>query len=131
MLSIVSAVVLAVHGAIHLIGFVVPWQLGTVEGFQYRTTVLAGLIDVGPAGIRAVGAVWLIVAVGFVVAGFGVWRGEPWAVGLAVVLALGSLVLCVFGLPDSSAGILVNVGILAAAVYVLMTGPGPSLFVSK
>ncbi len=29
MLQIVAALALAVHGAIHLIGFVVPWQLAT------------------------------------------------------------------------------------------------------
>ncbi len=131
MLSIVAAVVLVVHGAIHLIGFVVPWQLAAVEGFQYRTSVLAGLVDVGPVGIRAVGAVWLIVAAGFVLAGFGVWRGEPWAYGLSAALALGSLVLCVVGLPETAAGIVVNVGILAMAAYVAVAGlPGAS-FASK
>lgn len=131
MLSVVAAVVLAVHGAIHLIGFVVSWQLGVVQGFGYRTTVLAGLIDVGPVGIRGVGAVWLLVAVGFVLAGFAIWRGEPWAVGLSAALAFGSLTLCVLGLPDSAAGIVVNVAILAVAAYVLMIGTGAMPFVSR
>ncbi len=129
--SIVAAVVLAVHGAIHLIGFFVPWQLATVEGFPYRTTLLAGLVDVGPAGIRAVGALWLLVAAGFVLAGFGVWRGEPWAVGVAAGLALGSLVLCVFGLPDAAAGIVVNVAILAAAAFLLVIDTGTTSLTSK
>ncbi len=75
MLSIIAAIVLAAHGAIHVIGFVVPWQLASVDGFPYRTTVLAGLIDVGPVGIRAIGAAWLLIAAGFVLAGVAVWRG--------------------------------------------------------
>lgn len=38
-----AAVVVAAHGVIHLIGFVVPWRLADVEGSPYRTTVLAGV----------------------------------------------------------------------------------------
>jgi hypothetical protein len=30
---------IAAHGLIHLIGFVVPWQLAAVAGFPYRTTL--------------------------------------------------------------------------------------------
>ena len=122
MLSLVAAVVLAIHGLIHLIGFVVPWQLATVDGFPYRTTLLAGALDVGGAGARAVGGLWLVCAVGFVVAGFAIWRGEPWAIPLAVGLALASLVLCVLGLPESAVGIAVNVAILVVVACLVLTG---------
>jgi hypothetical protein len=122
MLTIVAAVVLAIHGLIHLIGFVVPWQLATVDGFRFRTTLLAGLLDVGGAGARAVGALWLVCAVGFVVAAFALWRGEPWAMPLIVGLALASFVLCVLGLPESAVGVVVNVAIVTIAAYFILTG---------
>ncbi|HEY4753596.1 MAG TPA: hypothetical protein VIH37_09935, partial [Candidatus Limnocylindrales bacterium] len=65
MLPFLAAAVLAVHGLIHLIGFVVPWGLAQVDGFTARTSVLAGAISVGDAGARLVGVAWLLVAVGF------------------------------------------------------------------
>jgi hypothetical protein len=65
--------------------------------YLYRMTLLAGLLDVGGVGARSVGALWLVCAVGFVVAGVALWRAEPWAMPLVVGLALGSLVLCVLG----------------------------------
>jgi hypothetical protein len=42
MIRILSAVVLALHGVIHVIGFMSPWRIATLEGFAYRTTVLNG-----------------------------------------------------------------------------------------
>lgn len=122
MLSIAGAVVLAVHGLIHLIGFVVPWQLATVEGFPYRTTLLAGFLDVGVIGARAVGGLWLACGVGFVVAGIAEWRREPWAMSFIIGLALASLALCVLGLPESAFGIAVNIAILAVVGYLALGG---------
>jgi hypothetical protein len=114
------AAVVAIHGLIHLIGFVVPWHLATMEGFAYRITALGGAIALGDAGARAVGVVWLACAVGFVIAGIGIWRGASWAVPLTVALAVVSIVVCVLGLPETSAGIAANaliLGILGFAAY--------------
>jgi hypothetical protein len=47
----VAAVVLALHGVIHLIGFVSPWRIISLEGFAYRTTVLSGAQDIGDVGV--------------------------------------------------------------------------------
>jgi hypothetical protein len=91
--------------------------------YLYRMTLLAGLLDVGGVGARSVGALWLVCAVGFVVAGVALWRAEPWAMPLVVGLALGSLVLCVLGLPESAVGVVVNIGIVAIAGYLILTGP--------
>jgi hypothetical protein len=53
MIRRMAAVVVALHGAIHLIGFVPPWQVASLEGFAYRTTVLGGALDIGNVGARA------------------------------------------------------------------------------
>ena len=114
----IAAVLLAVHGLIHLIGFVVPWGITQVEGFPYRTSALAGAIVLGEPGARLVGVVWLVLAVGFVVAGVATWRRAAWAAPLAAVLATGSIVVCVLGLPEAVFGIVVNVAILAVLGWV-------------
>lgn len=109
--------VMAAHGVVHLIGFVVPWRLADVEGSPYRTTVLAGAADLGDAGARLVGIVWLACALGFVVAAVGIARRTPWAAPLSAALAALSLVVCVLGLPGTAAGIAVNLAILAGVAW--------------
>ena len=67
--------------------------------------------------------VWLVLAVGFVVAGVAAWRREAWAAPLTAVLAIGSIVVCALGLPEAAFGIVVNVAILGALGWVAV-GPG-------
>jgi hypothetical protein len=114
----IAAVVLALHGVIHLIGFVSPWRIASVEGFAYQTTVLGGAQDVGDVGVRLIGLVWLGLTFGFLAAGYAVWRRKPWAVGLTGVFAIVSLIVCVAGLPETAAGAAIDVLILATVSYV-------------
>jgi predicted cation transporter len=118
MTRMLAAGLLAVHGLIHLIGFVVPWGIAQVEGFPYRTSALAGAVALGEPGARLVGVAWLVLAVGFVVAGVATWRREAWAAPLTAALAVASIVICTLGLPESVAGIVVNVAILAALGWI-------------
>ena len=119
MTRLILAAVVAAHGLIHLIGFVVPWRIATVTGFPYRTTAAGGLADLGDVGMRLVGVGWLVCAVGFVVAGVGIARRAPWALALTSGLAVVSLVVCLIGLPETAAGIVVNLAILGATVWVM------------
>jgi predicted cation transporter len=118
MTRMLAAALLAVHGLIHLIGFVVPWGIAQVEGFPYRTSALAGAVALGEPGARLVGVAWLVLAVGFVVAGVATWRRAAWAAPLTAALAVASIVICTLGLPESVAGIVVNVWILAALGWI-------------
>ena len=110
MMRVLAGAALAVHGLIHLIGFVVPWQLATLDGFPYRTDVLGA--DLGGTGMRVVGAVWLALAVGFAVAGVGVVRRSAWALPLTAGLAALSLVACLLALPAAAAGAVIDVVVL-------------------
>ena len=121
--QVVAAAIVAIHGLIHLIGFVVPWGIAQVQGFPYRTTALDGAVALGDAGARAVGVVWLVCAVGFVVAGVGIWRGYAWALPLTAILAVVSVALCVLGLPEAVAGIVVNVAILGVVALAAFVQP--------
>lgn len=126
MIRRLAAVGLALHGLIHVIGFVVPWRIATLEGFAYRTTALDGGLNLGAAGAQVIGLLWLALTVAFLVAGYGVWRGAPWALGLTGVLAIASLVVCVLGLPETVAGVAINLVILAALAYVGFLKPARS-----
>ena len=123
MLRTAAGAVVAAHGLIHLIGFVVPWGISSVEGFAYRTTALGGMIALGDTGARAIGIVWLACAVGFVVAGLGIWRHASWALPLTAALAIVSVAVCLLGLPETSAGIVVNAAILGAVAWVSVVRP--------
>jgi hypothetical protein len=122
MIRLAGAAVVGLHGVIHLIGFVVPWRIATVEGFPYRVTALGGLADLGEAGTRVVGLLWLACAVGFIVAAVGIARRASWALQLTAVLAAVSIVLCVLGFPETAAGLMVNVGILIAVAWAKRAG---------
>jgi hypothetical protein len=124
MIRLAGAAVVGLHGVIHFIGFVVPWRIATVEGFPYRVTALGGLADLGDVGTRVVGLLWLACAVGFIVAGIGIARRASWALQLTAVLAAVSIVLCVLGLPETTAGLVVNMGILVAVAWTKRAGTG-------
>jgi hypothetical protein len=117
MIRALGAAVLAAHGLIHVIGFVVPWRIAVVDGFAYRTTALGGIITLGDDGARLVGMAWLVLAVGLVVAAVATWRGMRLAGAATAVLAVGSIGVCVLGLPETVAGLAVNAGILAVLAW--------------
>jgi hypothetical protein len=56
----VLAALLIVHGVAHAVGFVVPWKLVSTAEVPYKTTIPGGMCDVGDAGARALGIVWLV-----------------------------------------------------------------------
>jgi hypothetical protein len=113
MFRIVAAVFVALHGLVHLFGFVVPWRLTEMDGFTYHTTALNGSLELGDTGVRLLGLAWFALAVAFVVAAVGILDRRAWGVPLTAATAAVSLVVCVLGLPEAIAGIWVNVGILA------------------
>ena len=78
-LVLAGAVVLAVHGLIHLMGTVTYLKLGTVDGLTYKTTVLGGRWDLGENGTKLFGVFWAVAAVGFMLAAAAWAAGWPWA----------------------------------------------------
>ena len=107
------AALLIAHGVAHLVGFVVPWKLLSTAEVPYRTTILGGVTDVGDAGARALGVVWLVAALAFVLLAGAVLAGWNVRVWIFAMLAL-SIVLCVVGWPEARIGLVVNAVLLAA-----------------
>lgn len=108
----VLALFLLAHGVAHLVGFVSSWKLATLAELPYKTTVLSGRIDVGDAGIRVIGMLWLLAALALVVAAIAVATATDWAGRFLLAAVIASLTLCVAGWPDARIGVAVNIGLL-------------------
>ncbi len=113
MKRILLSLVLVAHGLIHLLGFVVNWQLATLPEMPYKTTLLGGVLQVGEAGMRMVGVLWLLAAVGFVAVGVALLARSRWWRAVALRVTLLSLALCLLGWPDSRFGLWIDLGLLA------------------
>ena len=103
------AFVLLAHGVAHLVGFVSSWNLATLAELPDKTTVFSGRIDVGDAGVRILGILWLLMALAFLAAAIGVALATDWAGRFMLTAVIASLVLCAAGWPDARIGVAVNV----------------------
>jgi hypothetical protein len=77
----------------------------------YRTTILGGMMDVGDAGIRLIGIMWLSIALAFVAV--GVVAGWSMRMTVFALIALSSA-FCALGWPEARLGLIVNGALLAA-----------------
>ncbi len=112
-MRISAAIFICLHGLIHLMGFVVQWQLAVIEDLSYKTTILADTVNIGHTGARIVGALWLLAAGGFVAVAVMMLKAIPgWPAMLLSVTAF-SLVVTILGWPDSRFGVFINIIILA------------------
>ncbi|MCJ7535665.1 MAG: hypothetical protein WA997_10245 [Anaerolineales bacterium] len=111
-MNILLGLLLIAHGVAHLVGFVTYWQIASFEEMPYKTTLLAGALDIGDRGIRVVGILWLLTGLAFAVAGAGVLTSQPWWLPLTLSISIFSLLMCILGWPDSRFGVLVNIIIL-------------------
>jgi len=127
MLRFVLAVILIAHGFAHLVGFVVPWRIATLDQMPYATAVLAGSVDIGHVGIRIVGIHWLATALAFAVCSIGILTRQAWWVPATAWASAFSLVLCVIGWPDARIGVFVNLALLALSLL----GRHSELFLSQ
>ena len=112
-MRIAMAALLVAHGLAHLVGFFGSWHLLDESRMPYSTTVFAGHVDVGDAGIRVIGIFWALVGLAFAVAATGLLLRASWWLPLTVSVVGASLILCAAGWPAARIGVFVNVGILA------------------
>lgn len=107
---------MVLHGAAHLVGFAESWQLSMTDSTPYKTTVLSGRVDLGAAGIRAAGMLWLLAALAFGLVAAGAMMNAPWWVPMAIPVAVASLVLCLVWWPEARIGVPINVALIVALV---------------
>ena len=108
--------VIAIHAALHLLGFAKSWDLALLPQLSGKT-----LVVLSAAAGRAVGLLWLLAS--FVLAGAAVLRGarnDAWWLVATMGVAL-SQALIVFQWADAKAGTIANVVIVAAVVVAAAT----------
>lgn len=122
MVRILLVLVLAGHALAHLPGFLVSWGLATYPELPYRTTVLAGRVEVGTTGIRSLGVVWLLLALGFAgLAAAAFFRAE-WAVpGIAAAVVV-SLLMSILGWPEARVGVPANLLVAGLLFWAIRNG---------
>jgi hypothetical protein len=121
-MPIALGIFMLLHGFAHLPGFTVAWRLTERAEMPYKTTVLAGAVNLGNTGIRALGLMWLLGAMAFAVTGIGLMAGQAWWYQLALITAGASLIMTILGWPDSRIGIIVNLIIIAVLVLAPRAG---------
>ena len=115
-MHIILGLFLIAHGVAHLVGFVSYWKIASFEEMPYKTTLLSDRVEIGDAGIRIVGVLWLLTGLAFAVIGVGIATLQPWWYPLIIYLVLFSLVMCVIGWPEARIGVLINVILLVLLV---------------
>ncbi len=113
-LKIIVAVVLALHGLIHLMGTATYLKLADLQGLPYKTTVLAGRWDLGEVGIAIFGVLWAVAAIGFVVAAVAWLSDQKWWRPALLFVTLLSLVLTGLDWDTAKTGVVVNLVTLAS-----------------
>jgi len=112
----ILSIAMLLHGLAHLPGLVTAWRLRPLPDFPYHTVLLRGRLDVGDAGMRVVGTLWLAAAVGFGVAATGAFMGDPRWIPVAFVTTLLSSALCLLEWPFARVGLWVNLVLLSVLV---------------
>ncbi len=101
------------HAFAHLPGFIAYLRLAELKDMPYKTTILAGQVNIGDFGIRVFGVLWLVAALAFAASGVGVGVRLPWWQSAMLIAAVFSLILCILGWPDTRFGLFVNLALIA------------------
>lgn len=114
-----SAAFLVWHGLIHLLYVAAYWKLAEMEQFPYKTALLDGRWEIGESGIRLFGGLWLVAAIGFVIAAIALGTKQDWLPPVLVAVALLSLVISALDWNVAYGG----VGIGLVIVLAVLLGP--------
>lgn len=120
-MRIVLSLLLFAHAIAHLPGFLVSWQLiASKPDLPYRTTILGGRIDVGTAGMRVIGVLWLLAGFTVALAAIYLFRNtdRAWATAWAAVGF--SAVMTIVGWPDSRTGAVLNAVAIAFLAWITL-----------
>jgi hypothetical protein len=120
-----AGTLLALHGLVHLLGFVSYLRLATIPTLPYTTAVLGGRLELGTAGMSAFGLAWGVAALGFVLVAAALLLGWAWWRPALLAVTLLSLLITVLDYGPAKAGIVVDVVILALLMLPRSHAPTP------
>lgn len=126
-LVIILAVGVALHGLIHLIGFVAYWPLARIPDLPYKTALLDGRLEIGAAGMRAYSLLWLLAGLLFVAGAVMLALDRPVWAPLLLAAALLSLAVGALDWGAAWRSVLIDVALLLAlgVVFGLRVRPAP------
>ncbi|MFC1654187.1 ABC transporter permease [Myxococcota bacterium] len=117
-----SAIFLALHGLVHLMGFLVYLRITEMKDLPYKTTLLGGRWEAGEAGMRVFGIIWLLPLIGFALAAYGLFADNSWWRPVLIGTTLISLALTGLDYKAAYAGAIINGVILGVTIlYPLFT----------
>lgn len=108
----VLGAMLSLHGAVHLVGFVLTWQLFEPAGFSYDDV----WPEAGTAAARVVGGAWLAVAVAIGVIGIRMANGRPVPTGAIIGAHAASIAVCATAFPAALPGAVISATVIGAVV---------------
>lgn len=111
-----SAIFLALHGLVHLMGFLVYLRITEMKDLPYKTTLLGGRWELGDPGMRLFGVFWLLPLIGFAVAVYGLYADTSWWRPVLIGATLVSLALTGLDYKAAYAGAIINLVILGVAI---------------
>lgn len=107
---------LIIHGLIHLIGFRVYAQGAQMDNMTFKTTFLNDLLNLGVFGTRVYGYLWLLPALGFILAGVDSLLNSSWWQPVLIATSLVSIVLTGMDWGVAFRGTLIDLGLLVAVL---------------
>ena len=110
------AVLVIIHGLIHLIGFRVYAQAAQVAEMPFKTIFLNGSLDLGASGTRVYGWLWLLPTLGFILAGVGFFLHASWWQPALIVASLASLIVTGMDWKNAFLGTLIDAILLAVTL---------------
>lgn len=121
-MKLLLAILFVTHGFAHLVGFVIPWRIATMEEMPYKTSILKGKINLGNTGIRIYGLFWLLLALAFFAIAAVLLFHQDWWTSASLYVAIVSLFFCILGWPDARIGVVVNLLIIFVIPTVVRLG---------
>ncbi|MBN1599908.1 MAG: hypothetical protein JW894_16550 [Bacteroidales bacterium] len=115
-MNIILGIAFLIHAVFHLIGFLVPWQVASMEEMPYRTTLFNGRIDIGFIGIRIIGMLWLLTSFCFFLAAIAAFLSLLCCFPAIFGICAFSILLSVAGWPDTVEGTISNIILIALLI---------------
>jgi hypothetical protein len=115
-----AAVVVFVHGLIHLMGFVAYWPLAEIAELPYKATLLGTRWSLNESGMRFFSVLWLGTAVTLAVASMGMLVKQSWWYPVMWAGVVLSLIITVLDWQNAFRGAIISLVLLV--LLLLVTG---------
>lgn len=119
-MRLVAALLLALHGMAHLVGFRAAFW--PAPGLPVRSSLFGGLLGVGYFGTRALGVLWLLLALGYLLSAVLFLARHPSWSAVTLGVTCTSAMMCLLFWPEARIGLVIDVVLLAIVLALSRTG---------